>query len=407
MNISILSIGNEILTGKTINTNSNFIADNLNKIGFDVKEILTIADDKVSIRNALDYLFVQSQIVITTGGLGPTSDDITKKEISSYFNIGLVKNDEIAKAIMKLLKKNIMDEHIASQSMIPENSKYFINRVGTAPAVLIEDNGRILIMLPGVPKEMEYLIKNEIIPYLIRHYEVKKKIVYNIKTSTMPEIKIYEILKNKLSEKDMSYIGFYPSYGIVDIRISCTDEDVEKISRIRNTVFDLLHQFIFTEEFKSLEQVLGDKLNERGFTLGLGESLTGGMIGERITSVPGSSNYFMGAAVTYSNKSKRDILQVDPDTIEKYGVVSAEVCHEMIEGVKKRFNVDCAIAVTGIAGPTGGNKIKPVGLVFIGVSLFDKVISKRYTLSGNRNMIRERATNYSIFNLIKLLEQSR
>jgi nicotinamide-nucleotide amidase len=205
----------------------------------------------------------------------------------------------------------------------------------------------------------------------------------------------------------MSYIGFYPSYGIVDIRISGTDEDAERILKIKKTVFNLLHKFIFTEDFRSVEQVLGDKLNERGLTLGLGESLTGGLIGERITSVPGSSDYFMGAAITYSNKSKIDILKVESCTIEKYGAVSAEVCLEMVEGVKKRFNVDCAIATTGIAGPGGGSKNKPVGLVFIGVSLFDKVILKRYTLSGNRNMIRERATNYSIFNLIKLLERSK
>lgn len=407
MNISILSIGNEILTGKTINTNANFIAENLNKIGFNVKEILTIADDKVSIRTALDYLFTQSQIVVTSGGLGPTSDDITKKEISSYFNRHLIKNNEVAKSIMKLFKKNTMDEHINLQSMIPENSKYFINRVGTAPAVLIEDKERTLIMLPGVPNEMKYFIENEIVPYLIKHYEVRKKIVYNVKTSTIPEVRIYETLKNGLSEKDMSYIGFYPSYGIVDIRISGTDEDAERILKIKKTVFNLLHKFIFTEDFRSVEQVLGDKLNERGLTLGLGESLTGGLIGERITSVPGSSDYFMGAAITYSNKSKIDILKVESCTIEKYGAVSAEVCLEMVEGVKKRFNVDCAIATTGIAGPGGGSKNKPVGLVFIGVSLFDKVILKRYTLSGNRNMIRERATNYSIFNLIKLLERSK
>ncbi|HFD04606.1 MAG TPA: competence/damage-inducible protein A [Firmicutes bacterium] len=407
MRVSILTIGNEILSGRIVNTNASFIASRLYETGLDIVHILTVADKADEIKKALDYLINDSDIIITTGGLGPTSDDVTKKVITEYFGKKLYLEEEIAKYLSDYLKKNIDDKNLRSQALIPTESYYFINKVGTAPGILVENGNIKLFMLPGVPMEMKYLFSEWIIPYLKKNFRVDANIVYNFRTSTIPEVEIFEKLSGKVDKNDMSYLGFYPSYGVVDIRISGKRSDREKLEELRDLVKTEFKDFIFEEGSRKLEEVLGELLKKEGLTLAVAESLTGGLIGKKLTDIPGSSLYFLGGAVTYSNYAKMKILGVREESIKRFGAVSKETCEDMLKGVREVFNSDCSIAVTGIAGPSGGTDKKPVGLVYIGGSMFDKFVIKRYTFPGNRDMIRERTCNYSLFLLLKLLESNK
>ena len=406
MRVSILTIGNEILSGRIINTNASFIASKLYSLGFKVNHILTVADKATDIINALDYITADTDIVLTTGGLGPTSDDISKKVISNYFGRELIFKDEIAHYLKNKFGTTDFSESMKSQAMVPAGGEYFINKVGTAPGILVRSKNIMLFMLPGVPKEMKFLLEKEIIPYLTEHFDIEENIIFNLRTSTIPEIKIYNRIKELINKNDLKFVGFYPSYGVVDVRISGSKSEEGKLSKIRDLIKRELYDYIFEEGFRNLEEIIGERLRNKGAILSIAESITGGMIGGRITDVPGSSDYFSGGVVTYSNSSKIKILHVSEDTLEKYGAVSEETCSQMLSGVSTLFNTDCSIAVTGIAGPGGGTKKKPVGLVYIGVRAFDKSIIKRYNFSGNRNMIRERTVNYSIYLLLKLLEKA-
>lgn len=404
MRVSVLTIGNEILSGRIVNTNAKFIASGLYEIGLDITHILTVADKADEIKRALDYLVPNSDIIVTTGGLGPTSDDITKKVITAYFGKELYLEEKIAEYLSDYLKTDINNKNLRSQASIPSGSDYFINRVGTAPGILVTGGKVKLFMLPGVPKEMKYLFNECIVPYLKGNIDVEENVVYNLRTSMIPEVKIYEKLSKIVDKNDISYLGFYPSYGAVDIRISGKKSDEKKLKELKDLIETEFKDFIFEKGYRKLEEVLGETLKKEGLTLAIAESLTGGLIGKNLTNVPGSSHYFLGGAVTYSNYSKIKLLGVGENLIERYGAVSKETCEDMLQGVREIFNSDCSIAVTGIAGPSGGTEKKPVGLVYIGASLFDKSIIKRYTFPGNRSMIRERTCNYSMFLLLKLLE---
>ena len=404
MRVSVLTIGNEILSGRIVNTNAKFIASGLYEIGLDITHILTVADKADEIKRALDYLVPNSDIIVTTGGLGPTSDDITKKVITAYFGKELYLEEKIAEYLSDYLKTDINNKNLRSQASIPSGSDYFINRVGTAPGILVTGGKVKLFMLPGVPKEMKYLFNEWIVPYLKGNIDVEENVVYNLRTSMIPEVKIYEKLSKIVDKNDISYLGFYPSYGAVDIRISGKKSDEKKLKELKDFIETEFKDFIFEKGYRKLEEVLGETLKKEGLTLAIAESLTGGLIGKNLTNVPGSSHYFLGGAVTYSNYSKIKLLGVGENLIERYGAVSKETCEDMLQGVREIFNSDCSIAVTGIAGPSGGTEKKPVGLVYIGASLFDKSIIKRYTFPGNRSMIRERTCNYSMFLLLKLLE---
>ena len=406
MKVAILTIGNEILSGKIINTNAAYIASSIYNLGGTVTHIVTVADDGKEIKNALAYLISESDVIITTGGLGPTSDDITKKVIASYFGKKLHSEKSVADYFKYYLHKDILNEETESQTMIPEGAECFINKVGTAPGILLNDVGTLLFMLPGVPGEMKFLLNEWVLPYIKKHFHINENVTFNFRTSTIPEVKIFDRLKHLTDNREMSYLGFYPSYGIVDIRVSGKKSDIDTLKGLKSKIKGEFKDFIFEEGNRPLKEVLGEKLKTEGMTLSVAESVTGGLIEKRLTDIPGSSLYFLGGVVTYGNYSKMKLLNVRESTLNKYGAVSEKTCYEMLKGVGALFNSDCSIAVTGIAGPSGGSKNKPVGLVYIGIKVFDKLTIKSYNFSGNRSMIRESVCNYSMFLLLRLLESS-
>jgi len=401
MQAEIITIGDEILIGQIVDTNSAFIAQQLNKIGVSVYQITSVQDDKEHIIKSLKEAEDNADIIIVTGGLGPTKDDITKKTIAEYFSDTLVRNDDVTENIKFLWKRfnQVPSQVNLDQALVPSKAKVLMNTFGSAPGMWIEKGGKVFISLPGVPYEMKGLIENEVIPKLQQAYKFpfiqhKTILTYGLGESNLAA-RIEDWEDNLPSFIKLAYL---PSLGKVRLRLTAKASDKSLIeAEIEKQVALLLPQikdiFVGFEEDESIEAIIGKQLIRLNKTIATAESCTGGKIAESITANTGASHYFKGSVVSYATEAKIDVLKVDEALINKFSVVSSEVAEAMATSVLKLFNVDYAIATTGNAGPTKGDADAEVGTVYIAIATKTKVYSEVFNFGNHRIKVINKAVN--------------
>ena len=391
MYAEIITIGDELLIGQTINSNAAWMGQELNKIGIDVYQISTISDDKNHIVNALNDALNRTKLVLITGGLGPTRDDITKYTLSEYFNSSLVRNEKVYNQIEKVLKKRSiqMNDLNRKQADVPEKARIFVNYAGTAPAMWFEMNKKVVISMPGVPYEMKELMTNQILPSINQYFKTPVIIHRSILTYGTFEAKLAEILSDFEDQLPSEIkLAYLPTDGVIKLRLTGRGDSEVRINKIIDREIDKLYEiipkYIFGEQDDSLEKSIGVLLKAKNETLCTAESCTGGMIAHKITTIPGSSEYFIGSVIAYSNRIKEKELGVNSATIEKEGAVSRQVVEQMAQGVRKRYGTSYSIATSGIAGPAGGTTEKPVGTIWIAVAGKNGTYSRKYIFGNNR-----------------------
>ncbi len=391
MQAEIIAIGDEILIGQTVDTNSAFIATRLNSIGIKVAQKRVIADEAGAIERALDDVLSDTVLVFTTGGLGPTKDDITKKTLNGYFGGELVFNEKVYQNIVKLFRSfnRTPSEINRSQAFLPSSCKPVLNKIGTASGMHFKQGKRHYFSLPGVPYETEYLVENKIIPWISENLQKGNVVHRTLLTQGVPESELAEKIADWENSLPLGIsLAYLPSPGLVRLRLSSYEEDskeaLKKINRKAKELREILGDIIFGENAQTLEEVIGISLKQKKATLSTAESCTGGYIAHLITSVPGSSEYFMGSIVSYSNRAKKELLEVNMENIVAHGAVSQEVIEQMAEGARQKFHTDFAIATSGIAGPTGGTDEKPVGTVWIAVAGPQRIIARQFRFGKNR-----------------------
>lgn len=404
LNSVLISIGDEILIGQTINTNASYIGEKLTSIGFMVKKVISIGDDAKEILDALYESEKNGDFIFVTGGLGPTHDDITRTCILQYFNTDLVFDEDTFNRIKKLFeKRNIpMPDINREQAFVPRCAKVIPNDFGTAPGFDITKNGKRFFFMPGVPHEMKSMMENTVLPQL-KEFAQQSRIFYNQKilyTTGIPESALFSKMGNVKNMFEDVKVAFLPSQFGVKIRLSMLSESEEynlkKINVVENRVKEKISEFIYSDEEPEIESVIGNILRQKQLKIAIAESCTGGMIANRLTNIPGSSEYFERGVVTYSNTSKIEILGVNPETIEMYGAVSKETAIEMARGIRIKSNVDIGLSTTGIMGPTGATPSKPVGLVFIGYSDLRNEFARQFNFADNRIRNKERTSQAAL-----------
>ena len=404
MNAEIITIGDEILIGQIVDTNSQWIAVELNKIGVSVVQISSIQDEKQHILEALKEAENRADIVIVTGGLGPTKDDITKHTIAQYFNDSLVLNEDVVAHIQKLFTQyNIpFSELNRLQGMMPTKATYLKNKLGTAPGMWFQENNTVFISLPGVPYEMKGLMNDEVLPRIQQQFQLPFIIHKTIMTYGQGESTIAERIEdweNRLP--NFIKLAYLPSYGRVRLRLSAKGNNKqvleealsEKLSELNSIISDIITGF---DEEESIEKIVGILLKENNKTICTAESVTGGKIASTIVSIAGASSYFKGGFVTYTSETKQQLLNIKKETIDTYSVVSKEVAEEMAVNARKLLNTDYAIAVTGNAGPTTDHNNKSVGLVYIALATKKGVVIQDFNFGQPREKVINRTVNKSL-----------
>lgn len=398
----IITIGDEILIGQIIDTNSAFIAQELNKIGVSVYQISSVQDERLHILEALQEAEARADVIIMTGGLGPTKDDITKHTLCEYFNDTLVENKEVLAHVEAIFKKHLgipLLEVNKNQALVPSKADVLHNEYGTAPGMWIKREGKVFVSLPGVPFEMKNLINTKVLPRIIqefkRPYIVHKTIItYGIGESSLAD-RISSVEDNLPGMVKLAYL---PSLGSVRLRLSAKGNDNEQLNalvdieaeKIRNLLGDLV---LGEAGDEPVESVIAQLLTKKGMTLGTAESCTGGKIAEQITSIPGASAYFKGSIVSYATETKIEVLKVPKTIIDEFSVVSAEVAVEMATNLRKILKTDFAIATTGNAGPTKGDSDAEVGTVFIAIVSPNATVVEKYRMGSQRERIVQKSVN--------------
>ena len=405
MKAAIVTIGDEILIGQIVDTNSSYIAKALDKIGIATHEMLSISDDKQHILDTFNTLQNKVNVVIVTGGLGPTKDDITKKTFCDYFEDTLVENEAVllhVKSIIEGIYKRPITQINREQALVPTIAKVLFNQVGTAPGMWMEKEKTVFISLPGVPYEMKYLVDNEVIPNLVQKFERPYIVHQTIMTYGRGESMIAEQIEEwEDNLPDFIKLAYLPSPGKVRLRLTArgTNEELLK-NEIKQQVekLDLLiHDIIVGyNEDEAIEVVLGRLLTEKKVTISTAESCTGGKIAATLSSVSGASNYFKGSVVSYATQTKINVLGIANEVIAKYGVVSAEVATEMAKSAQKIMNSDFAIATTGNAGPTKGDESTELGTVFIAVATPNGVFVEEFNFGQPREKVIDRAVSKAL-----------
>jgi len=401
MKAEIITIGDEILIGQIVDTNSVFIAKELNKIGVSVCQITSIQDEKKHILTALREAENRADIIIITGGLGPTKDDITKHTICEYFNDTLVQNDSVLVHIIELFRNSehkILTKTNVQQALVPSKALVLHNENGTAPGMYFNKGNKVFISLPGVPYEMEALIKDKVIPKLVSAYKTPYIYHKTVITQGVAE----SILAEDISDwednlPDFIKLAYLPSLGGVRLRLSAIGNNKEKIeAAVTKEIKTLLYQIndvVIGFDEESPEIAIAKLLINKKQTLAVAESCTGGIIASSITQNEGVSAFFKGAVVTYHTSSKSGILDIDKSIIDEHSVVSKAIAKSMAISVKKKFNSDYAIATTGNAGPTKGDSNAEIGTVFIAIATPDKVVVEEFNFGKNRFKVIQRAKN--------------
>jgi nicotinamide-nucleotide amidase len=410
----IITIGDEILIGQIVDTNSAFIAKQLNSVGIRVKQISSVSDDREHILTALDEAAGRADIILITGGLGPTKDDITKKTLASYFGVELVENKEALENVQRIFKRlrgedAVMLDINKQQALVPENCEVIPNKNGTAPGMWFNHQGKIYVSMPGVPFEMMYMIEEEVIPKL--KSILKLPFIVHKTILTAGEGESYLATRIADIEDDLPpYIklAYLPKLGQVRLRLSAYGDDEtllrQKIDEHASRLIERIGNIVIAEEDIPFEQAILNYMADRDLTLSIAESCTGGYISHLFTQHPGASKVFLGGAISYSYELKESILGVSAETLYSYGAVSEQTVTEMVEGALHQFKSDYAIAVTGIAGPDGGTEDKPVGTVWIGVAKPGKTQVKKFTFGSKRAQNIERSAISALFMLNTLLK---
>ena len=384
MRAEIITIGDELLIGQVVDTNSAWMAQCLNEHGIELYQITSVHDDRKHILTALDEAFSRADIVLTTGGLGPTKDDITKQVMCEYFGTTLVEDLRVRAHIHELYKDRpeALNRLTATQWLVPESARILPNRVGSAPIMVFEKNLKFLIAMPGVPHEMKIAMTEQVLPYLqskvksqmskvcdSQHLtlDIRQIIHKTILVHGIPESKLAILIEDWENALPSSiHLAYLPKDGIIRLRLSSYGEATEEeIQSYINTLLPLISNYLLVEEDISLERLAGRLLKQHGMTIATAESCTGGRLAAALNSQSGSSAYYMGSVVAYDNTIKEQVLGVQEDTLTRHGAVSEQTVREMAEGVRKVMHTDYAIATSGIAGPTGGTPDKPVGTVWI------------------------------------------
>jgi nicotinamide-nucleotide amidase len=402
MQATIVTIGDEILIGQIVDSNSSYIAKALDKIGIATHEMLSISDEKEHIYSTFQKLQNKVNVVIITGGLGPTKDDITKKTFCDYFDDILVEDVKVLEHVTEIIEgfyKRPITQLNKDQALVPSKAKILFNQAGTAPGMWMEHENTVFISLPGVPYEMKYLIDNEVIPNLMQKFERPFIVHQTIMTYGRGESLVAEQIE-EWEDNLPSFIklAYLPSPGRVRLRLTARGKDEavlknaikSQIETLTPLIEDIIVGF---EEDDTIEVVLGRKLTEKGLTISTAESCTGGKIGQMLAVNIGASAYYKGSLVTYATQSKIDVLGVSKETIEKHSVVSKEVALEMVRNVKKIMHSDYAIATTGNAGPSKGDSDAEVGVVYIAIATPTEVYAERFEFGQPRGKVIDRAVN--------------
>lgn len=412
---SVLTIGDELLIGQTINTNAAWIGRELALVNIRVTKSLTISDEKSAIISAINLLLEDSNILIITGGLGPTKDDITKYTLAEYFSMKLKRNQEVLEKIegfFKIRGREMLEVN-RQQADLPENCRVIENKNGTAAGMWFEKDKKIIISMPGVPYEMKAMMSEVVIPDLVKIFKPVAVYHRTILTQGIGESFLADILhdwENDLRIKGHS-LAYLPSPGIVKLRVSSGGKDVNELKLIVDDycekLYEIIPEWIYGEEEDVLEALVGKLLTNKKMTLSTAESCTGGYISHLITSVSGSSAYYMGSVVSYSNEIKINQLKVDEKLFSTVGAVSKEVVEQMALGVMEKLKTDYSIAVSGVAGPDGGSEEKPVGTVWIAIGTPNGLVSKKYLFENNRERNIRRAALTSLNMLRKILNDGK
>ena len=406
----IITIGDELLIGQVIDTNSAWMGQELNKIGIEVLRVVSVRDREEEILEAIDNAMERVNIVLVTGGLGPTKDDITKQTLCKYFHTQLVFSEEVFENVKRVLAGKIpMNALNKGQAMVPENCTVINNPVGSASVSWFEKDGKVLVSMPGVPQEMTAVMTGSVLPKLHERFQTDVIIHQTFLVQHYPE----SVLAEKLEPWESALpecikLAYLPKLGIIRLRLTGRgqrEEEVKKLLDCEKVKLEkILDDDIFSEEDVPLEIIVGELLRKKKLTVSTAESCTGGSIAARLTSIAGSSEYFNGSVVAYSNDVKMGLLHVSTETLERYGAVSEQTVIEMVKGAMKALKTDCAVATSGIAGPGGGTPEKPVGTVWIAAGYKNEIRTYKQETNRGRAMNIERAGNNALLMLRDLLK---
>ena len=430
MKAEIITIGDELLIGQVVDTNSAWMAQRLNEAGISLHQVTSVPDDRQHILRALDEAFSRVDIVLTTGGLGPTKDDITKHVLCEYFHTTLIEDPNVREHIHKLYKERpeVLNRLTATQWLVPASATILTNRVGSAPIMVFEKicspSGRslnssaaftkLLISMPGVPYEMQVAMQEQVMPFVERimgnGYRVsdtgeiihRTMLLYGIPESTLAiRIEAWEDALPKTM-----HLAYLPKDGTIRLRLSTYGEaTAEEMDAQIAALLPLIKDYIIALEDKPLEAILGELLKQKNATIATAESCTGGRLAATLNALPGSSAYYLGSVVAYANEVKQQVLGVEQDTLTQHGAVSEQTVREMAEGVRRLMRTDYAIATSGIAGPDGGSKEKPVGTVWIAWATPEGTVAERYQfgVARLREQITQRAVTMALIRMIQMI----
>jgi len=398
MSAEIITVGDELLTGEAVNTNAAYLAKKLQELGIDLCYQTSVGDDGLRLKKVFTQALSRSSIIVITGGLGPTKDDITKEVIAGVLERKMVVHKPTFMKIQNRLNKGRMNvtKSIQKVALCPEGAEILDNPVGTAPGIILTEGEKKIILMPGVPGELKSIVEQQLAPYLMRfrekNYMVKQQI---LKVWGLPESKVGDLLEDLMGESRNPLVGLRTKTDGIEISIIAKGGSPTSagrlIERTEQKIKERLGDCVYATGDVSMEKVVGMLLSINKKTIAIAESITGGLISKKITDIPGSSQYFLEAVVSYSNDSKIRNLKVPQEVIKKHGAVSAQVCKAMATEIKSLSSADIGLATTGIAGPSGGTRTKPVGLTFIGLATENGYMVENYRFVGTRLTIRTRA----------------
>jgi len=406
MNVHIITIGDELLIGQVVNTNASWIGEQMILHGAHVVRTVTLPDDHVLIQKELQHSSTHADLVIVTGGLGPTHDDVTRDAVGAFLDAPLYLDDTVLEAIQQRFKKynRPMPERNKVQAMVPKGCEILHNAYGTAPGLWYENASYSLCVLPGVPHEMKGLIQTYLLPRIKKDDRIKPVAQRTLHTLGIGESHLQELLGETKSWLPEEYkLAYLPGLGGVRLRITTTGTDYEdaivRLKSIEQLIRDKVGHHIFGTDKDILEAKIGDLLREANLTISTAESCTGGLIGDRITNISGSSRYFKGGIIAYCNQVKQELLDVDEAIITQHGAVSKQVAVQMAQGVRKRLKTDIGISATGIMGPSGGTPDKPVGTVWIGYADGESQFAERILIQKDRRINKK----YTVMAALRIL----
>ena len=414
MKAHIINIGDELLIGQVVNTNASYMAEELNKLNVKVTGIAVIADDKQAIIKQLTASMAEAELILITGGLGPTKDDITKTTLCEFFHSELIVHEPTLENVRAYFTRRGLEFTAVNhdQELVPKCCKVMLNKVGTAPCMVFETEKNIIISMPGVPFEMKWLMSNEILPYIERKLGNEAIVHKTVLTFGIGE----SFLADKISAwedslPDYIRLAYLPEAGKVRLRLSAYGDDHKKLENEVALLIEKLQKIIgdniYGYDNDTISLVIGRLLTKAGATISTAESCTGGLVGHKIVESAGASAYYTGGIISYSNDIKESQLGVSHNILEEYGAVSENTAREMAEGCLKKMGTDYSIATTGISGPGGGSKEKPVGLVYIAISSKEKTICNKYVFTTTREQHQERVANQALFDFWNFIKNKK